>query len=126
YAGSAGVPLLCLDENHAVGGAGTVDRGSGGILEDRDRLDVRRVEHVERIARKRRITADTEPAGLDLIAGDCHAVDYIERLIAGADRGSATNHNVRACAWLTAVLGDLNARRAAFDHVGDVGRHGDL
>src|SRR3954469_19527047 len=126
HARSGGAALLGLDQHHAVRRARSVDRGSSSILEDRDGLNVRGVDEIERVARERRIAADADSTRVGLISRHRDAVDHQQRLVAAGNRSAATNENVRARARLTVVLGDLNAGGPAFDHVGDVGRYGDF
>ena len=117
--------LFRLDQDHSVRCAGAVNRGCCGVLENRDRLNVRRVECIHRIARERRGATDPVTAGLErLIAAHRNTVEHVEWLVAGADRGSAADENLRAGPGLTAVLRDLDASRATLDEVGDVRRHG--
>ena len=124
--GHAGAVLLRLDQDDAVGGAAAVDRRCRGVLENRDRADVRRVEQVQRAAGKRRVTADPENRRFGLRAVDRHAVDHIQRLVRRAQRRSAADAHLGAGPGLAVVLDHLDAGRATLEHLVDVRRHADV
>ena len=125
YAGASAETLLCLDQHDAVRGARAVDRRRG-ILEDRDRLNVGRIQQSERAARKRRRGANRDTCVLGLDVVDRHPIDHVERLVGGADRAATADRDLRAGTGLTAVLGDLHAGGATFDHLIHVWRDADV
>ena len=92
------------DQDHAVGGARSVDRRGRRILEHGDVLDVVGVDQAERVAR----------AG-DASVVNRHTVDDDERIVARVERGAAADPDAAPRAGHAAAVGDL--------HPGDLARH---
>lgn len=94
------------DDHHAVGRAGSVDRGRGGVLEYREVLDVGRVDHVE------------------VRAGDHHAVEDEERFGARVDRVRTADGHDGRLAGLTRVGEYREARDLTLQRLVKCGRRG--
>ena len=118
--------LLGLDQHHAVGAARTVDGCGGGVLEDRHRRDVARVDGVERVTTQRRRTADAEAASFRLVVLERYTVDDVQRIVAGADGGTTTDANLCAGTRLTAVQRDIHTSGASGEQLRRVGDHTDV
>ena len=99
HLGLALLGFLRGDEHDAVRGTGSVDGRCGGVLQDRDGLDIVRVEH-------RRVALDT--------------VDE-DQGAAAVDGTGTTDVEVGGASGLTVGQGDVEVGDGAFQHLGDVG-----
>ena len=124
--GHARPMLLRLDEDDTVGRAAAVDRRRGGVLEHRDRGDVRGVEQVERAAGQRRVTADAERVRFGLRAVDRDAVDHVQRLVGRAERRPAADADLRPGPRLAVVRNHLDPGGTTLEHLVHVRRHADV
>ena len=100
-----GLAFLGGDQDHTVGGAGTVEGSRGGVLQDGDGLDIARVEEVHR--------AGGDVSGGIVTTGGRYAVDDVERLVAGIEGAETTDGDVGLGTGLAGVGGYLYARRLA-------------
>ena len=112
-------PVICLDDDHAVPGLGTIDGRRGGPAQHLDRLDIVRVqvgEPVHRVVLLLAVAAvgaaarDVEqPTGHGSVAVN-HPVDHEERVGIAEDRVVAAQLDLRAAARRARVLADDGAR----------------
>jgi hypothetical protein len=129
----AGLALLGRDDDHAVGGARSVDGGGRGRLQHLDVLDIvgvevrKTVDHL--ILRRRRAAGRTgdrrQTAGNGRVGHD-DAIHHVERITLAEDRRGAADLDLHAAARYAAILEDGRAddlaRQVAFDRLG---RHGE-
>src|SRR5262245_10745626 len=112
--GRSGSATFGLDDDDAVRGRGSVERGSRRALDDVEGLDLFRVDRRQTV-----LTDSGDVARLGLIA-EARAVDNDERFIATAERTDAANTNVRRTTDDAVGLQNLNAGRAALQQLADV------
>ena len=101
YAGLACLATAGGHEDDTVRGAGTVNGGGGGILQDVDALDVIRVDVLEGCA-------------LD-------SIDHHERSGAATDGVQTTDQDVVSAARLIVGTLDLDARKGSLEGAGSIG-----
>ena len=89
---------LGLDDDHAVGGGGAVERGASGALHDFDRLDVERADLVQVPDAHHRAVHDDQRTG---------------RAAGAVDRRRAAEHDLRVRTRLAARLRDAEAGHLA-------------
>ena len=102
--GSTRAALLGGDENHTIGTAATIDGTGTGILQHGERLDVGRIHQRQRIAHT-----------LDVVVVEHHAIDDNQRLGAGIQGRTASNHNVCARTGLTTGHIDVHTGHLALN-----------
>ena len=111
------------DDDHAVHGAGAVERRCGGVLQDVEGLDVRSVDARHRGAEQRGGVAARK-----LVVGDVHdvlehhAVHYPQRLVVAVDRRDAADADFGGRAERSRDVLHRDARHLAFEHAAHV-RH---
>ena len=106
HADAAAGALLGRDDDDAVGGAGAVDGGRGGVLQHGVGLDVVGVDRGERVAH----------AGT-AVTRDGHAVDDDERVVGGVERGRAADADGGRSARLAGGRRHEQARDLAGEHL---------
>ena len=117
--------LFRRDDDDAVRAARSVDRGRRCILENLDRLDVRRCERRERVRRGHRREARLRAAERELgdpARPDRDAVDHVERLVVARRRRDATDLHRDAAAWRRIGVRDDDTGHAALQpllHAGE-------
>ncbi len=119
-------PALGLHEDDAVGTAAAVDGGRRRVLQYRDRLDVVRVDRVERVAGQRGVDAVDHRAGDGRLVLERHTIDDVERVVARRDRRTATDADLDAAARLAVVGRHLQARDATLQELVRVGDDADV
>ena len=105
-----GVAPPRLDQDDAVRAAAAVDGRRRSVLQNRDRADVRGIEQVQRTARRSAARRRRpRPSGFGFHVRDRHAVDDVQRLVAGAEGRRAANQDLHAGPGLAVVRRDIDA-----------------
>ena len=102
--------LLSGDDDDAVRAAGTVDGRSRGILENREGLDILRIDHREGVGK-----------ALDARVVHGETVNDDERVVRSVERRAATDAYCGAAARSTTLAGHVDAGYLASDHVLSIG-----
>ena len=102
--------LLGRDDDDAVGSAGTVDGGRGGVLQDGEGLDVVGVDRGEGVAHE----------GAAFL-GDRDTVDDDERVVARGQRGAAADTEGRLGSGFAGGGNDVQTRHLADEGLGGTG-----
>ncbi len=105
----AGAALLRDDLDHARRRVGAVQRGRGRALDHLDRLDVVRVQVVQRVRALDRAVVHAVAAVR--AGGDAHAVHVEDRLVPRGQRAGAADADLRARARLARARHQRHARR---------------
>ena len=114
---SAATSAFRLDQDDSVGSAATIDGRGRCVLEDGHRFDVVRIDRIERVAVEGRVDARRRRTGHARLVLQRHAVDDVERVVAGLDRRAATDTHLRSAARLAVVRGDLHAGHAPLEQL---------